>query len=428
MTLDEIKEKVSILEFIKFRNDLGFIIKRDGKNAKAFVPSRDENGQIQYENKHSIKKENLIVSRLTKPNGAQYEVYFETNNFDKGKSKSIIDFVSEFVLKESRIDFKKVTGVLYQYMNDKNFVSIDNSSFDLISNNKPKSDLNNNAISKKINFELPTKTTLQYLKGRGLDSKILMSSKFIGTYGSYNDSESNIIDKPAFILTKNNKKKQTLQWIDYKNGKHTGKYFVKDVNRDSSLFRSNYEKNNNTIVLIECPEKAMAHFQQFEKELKNQNVDPIYLSSCGQITKNDLDSIREFSNEKNINNYVLAFDNDIPGQTYTLNTILYLNGIEGSVKYYPDQKKFGFNSNPENENKFCSFLQNQRIGFGFSNGKIVVNLSFELFIKCLDKFKFNSKNNIIVHNSITKDFLDDLNEGKKLPFNFNKTENKNLTL
>lgn len=428
MTLDEIKEKVSILEFIKFRSDLGFIIKRDGKNAKAFVPSRDENGNIEYENSHSVKKENLIVSRLNKPNGAQYEVYFETNNFDKGKSKSIIDFVSEFVLKESKIDFKKVTGVLYQYMNDKNFISIDNSSFDIISNNKPKSDVLNNTPAKKFDFKLPTKNTFDYLKGRGIEMKTLISSKFIGTYGSYNNSEANITDKPAFVLTKNNKKKQTLQWVDYKDGKHTGKYFVKDINRDSSLFRTNFEKNNNTIILIECPEKAMAHYQLFQNELKNQNLNPVYLSSCGQITKNDLDSIKEFSNEKNINKYVLAFDNDIPGQTYTLNTILYLNGIEGSIKYFPEQKKFGFSSNPENENKFCSFLQNQRIGFSFSNGKILLDLSFELFIKCLDKFKLNPGNNIVVHNSISKDFLDDLKEGKKLPFNFNKTENKNLTL
>ena len=398
-----------------------FIIKRHGKFAKAFIPLRDENGQIVYENKHSVKKESLMVSRIEKPNGEQHEIYFESNDFEKGKSKTIIDFISTYVLKEEKIDFRKVTGILYQYMNNSEFVSIENSSFDLASN---KSTETQKGPSKKIVFDLPSKNTFSYLKSRGIDLNISLDDKFIGTYGSYTNVENEkmqIVDMPAFILTKNNKKKQTLQWIDFKNGKHTGKYFVSDVKRESAFYRSNFEKNTNTICLIENPEKAMAHYQLFKKELNEQKVNVSYLSSCGNLTLEDLKAVKELSVDKEINKFILAFDNDLAGKKYTLNTVIFLAGIEGTLKHNVESNVFSFKSNPENENKLCEFLQKNKLNFSFIKGEITINEPFE---KLITKFQSDS---IKIHTSITKDFLDDMNENKKLPFHF-KSNTNNLTI
>lgn len=430
MTIDEIKQKVSIIEFIKFRKDLDFTFKREGQYLKAYVPVRDKENNIQVQNDKVLKKEHIIICRLDKLAEdketviGKHEVYYEVGNMDVKKPKSIIDFVSEFVLRENKIDFTKVMGVLYRYMNNPSFVHIDESKIDLIAKNKIKQ---SNEKSKKIVFDLPSKNTFDYLKGRGLETKTLLDDKFIGTYGSYTIPEKGIADRPAFSLISKDNKLQTVQWVDYSNGTRgeLGKRFVEGVKRENALYKTNYHIENNVICLLESPEKAMAHYQLFQNNLKEQNNNPLYLSSCGTITKNDLITVEDLAKNKNFNKYILAFDNDERGNVFTINTIFHLNKIDSYATLGEDSNgKRGFIIKSEDSNKTQEFLNSKKINFKTENNTLFILDDFEKISKKL------TSPTMVIHTSITKDFLDDLQDNKKLPFNFNpkinNTNNLNL--
>jgi hypothetical protein len=425
--IEYFKNSISIIEFMKTRPDLGFTFKREGKYVKAYIPIEDSSGNPVYsESNKSLKKEHIIICRIEKNNNKQ-EVYFDVNNFDKSRPKSIIDFVSEYVFRSQNVDFKKVLGTLKQYEESNKFIHIDNSSVDIITQNndinKPK-----NTIS-KYSYDFPNEKTFQYLKGRGIDKSVLSSPIFIGTYGSYTDPEKGISGAPAFPLTLKNKR-VTLQYINYNSQtkSHSSKLFLKDIDRDAALYRSNYLKENNTVILIESPEKAMAHYQLYSNEMKQNKVSPLYLSSCGQITKKDLNEVLDYSEDKSINKFILAFDNDDAGNKYTLNTLLHFN-FE-NLKIDSTSIKTENNSfykiiltieNKVNLNSLKNHLESKKIKHDTNDNNIVISGNYNDLIKQL-------KNpNILIHESITCDFLDDLNSGNKLPFNFNNNANT-LTL
>jgi len=408
LKIDDFRYSVSIYEYIKeFFPE--FVLKKNGKNIKAFIPSKTE---------EKAKEEHILISRLQK--GDQfYEVYFDVYDFDKTKPKSIIDLIGERVLKVQKLqgkDFFKAKLELKKYIDSNKFVHINNSSIDILTkhnaiNQKKKND------NKPIIFNLPNKDTLEYLKSRNIKKEVLFSKDFIGTYGSYKDEENKIIDKPAFPLKKG-KKLITVQWIDVKGPNERSKYFAADRNRNAALYKTNFPKKMNALVIIESPEKAMAHYQLFNKDMNGQKVYPGYVSSCGQLTKQDLEHIKDIIKERDLDLIIPAFDNDKQGDLYLGNTTLFLNE-------YSDYK---LNKDLTSKNLLISFKdqeQSNRLMKKLNDLKVRYEYrkkEFKILSKDLVKIDSRIKN----HQAISKDFLDDLKEGNRLPFKFKNPQNKQI--
>jgi|GEM_PF-4242951 len=431
MKIEDYKEQISIIEFIQFRKDLDFVLTRDWKHVKAYIPQRDNDGKIVYNGTSPVKKEHILIARIdanhhkrTKVPGNENlpvvinEVYFTVSDFDKSKPKSIIDFINDFVLRNNdKINFGHVIGVMEQYMKHKDFVALVNSSIDL-KESKP-SNGSNQSKPKKIKLDLPSENTFNYLKSRGIKSETYLSPMFIGTYGSIKSEDTFNKDRPAFPLFNEDGKIHTIQSIDFNGTTHNGKYMLKDIPRNSSLYQSNFiPKETNTIVMIESPEKAMAHYQLFKDELNSQRIRPFYNSSCGQFTANDLDVIRRHAAYKNIDNYIICFDNDKAGHVYTINTLLTLNYVLPSIKELTVNSEnihLVLGKNTED------IMKQKGINYKVENDLIIIN------DKTQNLFKKLQPDNVRVHSSITSDFLDDLNSNLKLPFQF-KDNNKQYSI
>lgn len=400
MRIEDFKHSVSIYEYIKeFHKD--FILKKDGKDVRAYRLDKNDK---------TIKTTNLIISRLEK-DGNFYEVYFEAQSFDKTKPKSIIDFVGEFTYNKPFLqgrDFFQAKRKLKNYIESSKFIHIENSSIDIHSTRRA---LNQANKPVKIDFTLPEQNTFDYLKSRGITKETYLSSQFIGTYGSYSSSEDSKIKvskAPSFALKKDNKLR-TIQWIDVKNPEERGKYFAEDAPRDGALFQSNFSKKTNSGILIESPEKAMAHYQQYHKDMNEQGIEPVYLSSCGQFTSLDLEHTQKILSENNITRLFTAFDNDRMGNIFTANTLLQMNGFTSAViaNMIDDKLLIQF-KDQEQENSFMKGLHQTDLRFEFSKKQFKIDL--DSLSKLLPEIK--------IHKSITKDFLDDLNENKRLPYKF----------
>lgn len=414
-SLDYYKSQISIIEFIKYKKDLDFELQKKGKQVLAFRVSK---------NNPEIKLDQIAIYRLEKKStNSLYEVFYYKDNINSKTPGSIIDFVNTFVLgNKDQIDFKQIVGVLKDYMSSKEFVNIENS-YELNLSNKPSEAIKETKA--KDYFTLPSSNVFSYLSQRGINTKTYLNNLFIGTYGSFNNPRnSSQHDLPAFAL-KHKNKLHTLQWINYKNGRvvkldDNYKFFLKDIKRSGSLYSTNFmpsHKSNstNTSIIIESPEKAMAHYQLFEDDFLSSGVRPQYNSSCGNITKNDLLQVVEFNSEKNIKNYVLAFDNDQAGKLYTLNSILIIDDQLKSTFQYRNKELF-LKFSPENQ----TYLNNHSIEYNLLNSEFKIKTPIDLIIK-----KIVPKN-IIIHTSISKDFLDDLNSSKKLPFKFKFSDNNQV--
>lgn len=412
--LDDFKRHISIAEFINFRSDLNFVIKKEGRYVKAYIPYKDSNGKFVYHNNKPVKERSIIISRVMSKHSVpyEYEMYWDMNAFNKDGGGSIVDFINEFVLRTrpgESIPFREVIGVMKQYMENSKFVPLEETSFDKFSGFGKQTSRQKKTDPKSIEYMIPTLTTFDYLKSRGIDSSVLSSSLFLGYYGSYKD-------RPAFLLSDINNKKQTLQWIDFdsKTNSHSGKYFLEGLDRRGAMYQSNFLPDTNTLCIIESPEKAMAHYQLFSADMKNQKVRPQYLSSCGSFTHHDAEFVKQRASSKNINRFILAFDNDLSGHNSTLHTFLELNGIDSNkASVHPSEKpgNFTFKFPAEAQHIFNQSLLNHP-----------QQQKDKVFIMFDDKperfFKLLETNMIRIHLSVTKDFLDDLNAGNKLPYRF----------
>jgi hypothetical protein len=414
-TLDEIKTRVSIIELIKFRKNLDFILKRDGKNVKAFVPKRNDDGSIVYTDRKPQKKTNLLISRvIPKGKTEEIEVFYNVSSFDKSKPGSVLDFVHIHIFKNqphSKPDFKLITGLLYQYMESKDFVLLKNSTIDLPVANSS----SNKKSDKKVKLQFPNESTFAYLKSRGISAETLRSPVFIGTFGSYTEhnEENEIVinEKPAFPILNLNGKIQTLQWIDFDGERHKGKYLVSNVPRNDALYKSNYLKETNTAIITESPEKCKAHYQLYKPQMDKQKVRPKYYSSLGYFTLNDLKHLIQDCNRNQIKNKIFAFDNDIKGLRYTFASFVYLNGLD--VDFKMDESKNNtldisiqtkdFQGDKYNYDKTRKILNIKQITFiDNKDGSLTFNLPQTQLINKLKSKDFN------IHLSITNDFLDEI--------------------
>jgi hypothetical protein len=439
LNIQDFKENISIYEFIK---NLGgnWRLKKDGRNVKAYLLDEKD---------PTIKKASLIIARLDKE-GKTTEVYFNTDQFDKSKSKSIIDFVGEWVLGKVNIekkDFFEIKKILHKYIQSDKFVNIENSTIDI-----PLKSTNNNPHKPKIavEYEPPQKAVFDYLKSRGIDHSTYMDPIFLSSYGNYKmpvkNSKMEIInhvDKPAFPLFIN-KKLQTLQWIDIKTDDKRSKYFQEGIDRNGAMFMSTIKKETNTLILIESPEKAMAHYQLFKESMKDNKIHPLYASSCGNFTSQDMITIKGLQNEyPQINKTVLAFDNDDAGHKFTLNYLLSKHEVyDAVIDTVPKQLYSELDTVPKlpmrlflnAPSKPITELIPQQNQLEQIFNSIPTQKQWGSTILSLHDLT-KTLPNTIIHESFTKDFLDDLKEGYKNPFNpknftsevtKNKSQNLNL--
>lgn len=445
LTINDFKAMVSIVEIIKHEN-LDFVLLRDGKNINAYTTMKDENGKNLYNGNKPIKKENFLVCRLSKSNDSNnpsyQEVYYNLNDFDRKSPKSVIDFVSEEILKAQpgKIEFGKVFKYLNDYVRSEKFVHINNSSVDFQA--KQKSDKPATTKAKDL-YSVPEKITIDYLKSRGINC--YNTPVFFNTYGTakgtidrtMNDKTyQQELNHPAFPLINSHGKLEQLQWINYDQNKnvHTGKYFL-EGNRGDSMYFSNFQKGfSNTLIIAESPEKTFAHYQQYKQDLDKTALNPFYTATCGQLTQPMLEHVNSVCFVRRIDQVVTAFDADKNGVLYNLALMTYLS-----------DKSFDYNFNAKQ-------LENNKIEITISTKQMDKNVS-DIF-KSIDFTKLQVKETnggmtlsivaapkeflenmkhvsdgklkCLIHPPISKDFLDDLKEGNKLPmkFDFHKSPKK----
>lgn len=421
LTLDYYKEHISIVEFIKFRKNLEFVLVREGKVIKAFRHVKDKEGNpIKHNGKYS-KKDKLIISQYTNPKtGVTKEVFFYREEDPQLTTpKSIIDFVQDFIFQGKPLDFRRITGVLKQYMDHPEFKHREQTEMFTVTAKEPKE----SSATKKAKLKLgqPTLETFDYLKSRGITRETYNHPIFIGTYGSHLDQKDtfNLI-RPAFALIDEDNKLHTLQTIDFNGTHHRGKYLLSNISRDGALYQSNFiPKETNTIILVESPEKAMAHFQLYRNEMEQQKVRPFYLSSCGNFTQGDLSVVRRQLEYRGLKYLITAFDNDKAGFSYTLHTLLTLNFVNPDFKIKHEdstQIHIEFNKNMK------EFFTRKSIPFKEENNLLKTSISPSIL------FKKILPENINTHIPLSKDFLDDLATNSKLPFRFKNTFNNNQNL
>lgn len=423
--IEDFKKAISIAEYLKFRKDLGFRLTRQGKHIKAFIPALDKDGNVMKQGGKIVKNKSILIARIKtrfKNTGetADIDVYWDMNHMEWEKPKTIVDLIKEEVLgvHQGPGDFKQIIGAMKQYINHPSYVPFEETQFDNLV--PAKTGTHRSVKELDVEYMYATPKTHDYLRNRGIPYDTLSSPAFMGCYGTHKDL-------PAFLLTSINNKKRTLQYVDYnsKTKEHSGKYFLSGFPRKGAMHQSNFLPDTNCLAILESPEKSMAHYTLFRQDMNGQKIRPQYLSSCGGFTQNDIQFVKQRAEDKNINRFILSFDNDIAGYHSTVKLFLELNNVDSKkvevVKTH-EPGEYMFRLPLEAQNVVNQQLKNDhRFGVGGTH-----------FLSFIGKpetfFKLLQTDNIRIHQSITKDFLDDLNAGHKLPFRFKDDRNQNLSL
>lgn len=336
------KTKISLIDFIMSRPNLGFQISDSSKknNVVLYRNLEDTSG-------NSIKSDQILISRYN--NGEDhYDHYFKVQD-DWKKVYSVVDFVHEYILRNppgSDIDYRKIFGILDEYINSSKYVSPEESKFDLKANVSRGSGINPSYKTRDI-IQLPTQETFDYLKSRNISQEVYMDPIFLSTYGSHRHETAiengKIINKldfspeewstktnirvqmnPAFVYLNDNNRLQIVQHIietrdENKELKNRQKLFLKGE-KAGGLFKSNKTKDTNLVVLTEAPEKAFAHYQLSKDQFDREKKSPYYIATGGNISVEQLKHISKIVKEYRFP-LVTGFDMDAAGSLYTLKVL-----------------------------------------------------------------------------------------------------------
>jgi len=332
--INELKTKVSLVDFIQSKPELGFRISDKSKKNKLVLYREipDDSGNLH-------KSDTMVISRFNNSRGEMFDYYFEGDSGWGSNSKTIIDFVHEYVLNnfpEDKVPYHQVFGVLEEYMRSSDYVSMEESNWDLKVNKSrsPRAPIEN----PRDFIKAPTKETFDYLKSRHIDQETYFNPIFLSTYGSHTHvvEKENESDKiylnPVFLFLNERNKVQTFQQIVQRE-KGRDKYFFKGSDRASGLFKSAKSKNTNTIVLTESPEDSMAHYQLSKEQFQQKEIYPYYLASGGNLGEEQIKHIASIVNENKFP-IIFGYDRDKSGEKYTLNVL--------SEILAPDFVKFGY--------------------------------------------------------------------------------------
>lgn len=455
------KNKISLIDYIQYK-ELPFTIsdKSSRNQLKIYHETTNEYGDL-------VRGDTLIISRFKKE-GKIYDNYFNAIDDWKNKTLTIIDFVHNYVFDKKptdKVDFAAVFQELDDYINSPHYVNPEDSVITL----KTHTGNGNNSTAVitddiKKNIKAPTKEMFDYLKSRRLNTNIYISDIFTSTYAIYTYQKGSFIkDNPAFLyLNEKNKIKTIQQIVEFQGEKGLvrQKYFLKNVDKGNALWKSNKLNDINLVILTEAPEKCMAHYQIYHKDMEKNNIIPYYLATGGNVNDNQLEHIYNILKEYN-KELILSYDNDLPGQFYTVKTLLYFNSPyielnkslinniehyhialirEDNIDFQKDTKSETYYYNHQHKNfiKFHSQLitlsetaPNIKTSFNTNNDLI---FTIEATPKNISFIKKSLKENLLKNNNIkimeqqaiTKDWVDDLERIDTLKIK--KYEKKDLNL
>src|SRR6218665_2525095 len=281
--INDFKEKISLVDFILSRPGLSYKIS-DSTKKNAIVMYRE----LTDEKGNSFKSDSILVSRFSKGEHT-YDQYFKTHDNWKDKTFSVVDFVHEIILNNlpgDQIDFRQVFGILNQYINSPQYVSPEDSQYNLKVNRK----VNHADISRVRDvIKHPTSETFEYLKSRNITPETYLDPIFVSTYGNYvheiKDKETDKViatkNNPIFIYQNEHNRAHTVQRIvelfnPDQTLKSRDKFFLKDIYKSSALYKTAKTSKTNINIVVEAPEKAMAHYQLSKEQLDNNDYSPYY--------------------------------------------------------------------------------------------------------------------------------------------------------
>lgn len=428
--INHFKSQISLVEFILSRPSLGFKIS-DKSKKNAIVVYRE----IKDEHSNAHKVDNLIISRYF-DGETSYDYFFKTTDDFRNNSKTIVDFIHEYVLHklpQEKPDFAKIFGILDQYIKSDKYVDPNESKWEMkIHQKRDTVELPDNL---RDLIKQPTQETFNYLQSRNINQDTYFNSLFLSTYGSYthilksNDNSQTTYRRPVFLYLNSQNRLQTFQQIVEFDDKRE-KWFAKGVDRGEALYKSEKTKSTNLIVITEAPEKCMAHYQLSYEQMKNDNLVPYYLATGGNVSKEQLNHMSNIINEMKLP-VVISYDKDKSGDLYTLKTLASIvskDFCEFSHVTINDQQYLGITLNDDqskikNEKHF-NVLQSFRGDLINLYSKIPHterdSKGFTTFIKLTDdnvnsvinslmnRVQEHMKIPISKHVPVTKDWVDDL--------------------
>ena len=316
------KKNVNLAEFILYISDLFLIDKKSTlSQPRFFIPLRDQEGNMLFKKNGHVEKQTILVLSISKIDGNY--LYWDVTNggFEKGQTKTIIDFVQDFVLSLNSFDYLAIVNVIEQYINSKRFISPEVSCFKLEPFKTPEE-----KILQIDKSNLTPYLDQTYLINRGFKETVINSPIFYPTIKNY--KAANVIQQEingttqtktiwnkytAFLLIN-----QTgLVGLNCKKQLNKDETFKKiEGNKSNSLYLSAVLENQTTfgqLVVTESAEDCMAHYQLHGQ---NQNKSIRYAATSGQVTTLQCDLLSQLYDKYNIEEFVLAMDNDTTGAFY----------------------------------------------------------------------------------------------------------------
>lgn len=328
------KKNIPLVDFILYTNKGYYLDKKSTKsNPKLFLPKRDINNEISYKKNGTVEKESVLVFKKSKTD--QHFLYWDAigDGIEKGKSKTIIDFIIEHIIPQGKFDYLFIVNYLERYLNSGQSISLETSKFTL---SKKKT-----YTSEEI-LDLPLRDLKDdtYLRERGISKEIILDPIFYSTIKEFKEviqikNESNTKTKTyinkylGFVLVN----EKGIAGINLKKKLPSGQKFQKILgNKESTLYlsRANSKtKNYEEFFICESTEDAMA-YHQIIKNKKPDNFKIRYCATSGQVTNSQCEKIERQSEIYDINRFVLANDKDVSGAYYNAKilSLVNLKGIE----------------------------------------------------------------------------------------------------
>jgi len=330
--IDDFKAQISLVDFILSH---GFRLSDKRRTQKEL---RVTNGT-----------DTLIVVPVS-AGKATSDIYFNVHeDWTKHNSRSIIDFVHEFVLRNSQYtpkNWHEIFTVLNQYLGNELYVHPGHSKFKVAQKeSNPTQQFSIKEAQEHLNLNYPNAVSFDYLKSRNITEETFLSPPFRETFGVFyfRFSEDKIYENPAFLYKDTENKLQNIQQIVSRKladgNMQRSKMFLKNAPRNETLYKGNLIKDKkrvNFLVVCEAPEDCMAHYQLSKndpsfRDKNNFPMFPYYLATGGFASEQQLEHISKIARELK-KTILLAYDNDRMGEIYTLKTMVALAGANTEIK------------------------------------------------------------------------------------------------
>ncbi len=292
-SLDYYKKNISLPDFL---NDIGF------KRAPRTTYRRPRF-------KHEITGQHIEVS-LDRNDNYQY---WDVHNISKGvKPKSIIDAVIDYYSPsaDQPISFEQVRNILDNYISSENFVSPEKSNY------KPYTSSGNSTPIEHYVKNLDDKLNYGFLASRGFTTEMVNNEHFKPIIKNHKKAQGDYaISNVAFMMFNKDLK---ISALSLRNFNFKGAVGSRTDSISASL---NYSTLDNLFIgesMIDC----ISYY--FLNEAKLENTSVRFVSSEGELTKDQLNTINLVIERQKPSGINYIFDRDIAGEKYSLKTTSHL--------------------------------------------------------------------------------------------------------